>query len=160
MTGKRLALLAAVVLSLVAVPLHAGFDEIANALCKRTGLKRVSVPFLGLARLAVWVVEPNGVRDFQLVTYEATGDVDLAELRDAIRSHIDRGFQPLVQVQSARKGEFSMIYARPRGDDHVELIVFTHDGGDTVLVRVEVDAERLGRSMSRPRNMAVTIASR
>jgi hypothetical protein len=52
-----------------------------------------------------------------------------------------------VQVRSTRgKGEWTCIYARPAGQ-HIEVLVFTHDKEDTVLVRAEVDAETFAREV-------------
>ena len=55
-----LALLAFLV---VAVPMRADFAAIAHAIDSHPGVKRVWIPFLGVARFAVWVVRPEGVKE-------------------------------------------------------------------------------------------------
>lgn len=152
---KRLAA-ALLLLSVAAVPLHADFASIARAIDAQHGVRRIWIPFLGIARLAVRVAEPEGIHDFQLVTFEGTDRVDPRKLHNIIRTQAGPGFTPLVQTWSRRSNDWSFIYARPsnRGD-RLELIVLAHDDGDTVLVRVDVDANKIVRVMKdKPRDVS------
>ncbi len=152
---KRL-LLAAVLFAASALPLRADFNAVARAIDSQEGVRRIWIPFLGVARAVVWVVQPEGVRDFQLVTFRNTRNVDPRDLQDILRAKAGAGFQPLVQVWSKRTGEWSFIYAKPSPDgDRIELMVLAHeDDEQTVLVRVEVDAKVLARELGeRPRHV-------
>lgn len=152
---KRL-LLAALLFAASALPLRADFNAVARAIDSQDGVRRIWIPFLGVARAVVWVVQPEGVRDFQLVTFRNTGKVDPQELQQIMRAKAGAGFQPLVQVWSKRTGEWSFIYAKPSPDgDRIELLVLAHeDDEQTVLVRVEVDAKVLARELGeRPRQV-------
>jgi hypothetical protein len=143
-------LLALVLFAAAALPLHADFDEVARAISHEHGLHRRWIPFLGLARVAVWMVDPAGVHDFQLVTFEGGDAADPRRLGDIMRSKIGPGFAPLVQVWSRRTREWSFIYAKPSANGkRVDLMVLTHDDEDTVLVRVEVDTEAVARELAR-----------
>ncbi len=144
--SKR-ALLAALLLA-AAVPLHADFNSIERALTVRLG-KPTYVPLLGLVRLATWIVRPEGVHDFQLAVYEGPRRaLDSAEMERIVAREIPPGFSPLVRTR-ARNGEFAFIYAKPKGDDRVELFIVAHDhdDGDTTLVRVDIDAARIARKV-------------
>jgi hypothetical protein len=133
-----------------ALPLHADFDDVAHAISRERGLHRRWIPFLGLARVAVWIADPAGVHDFQLVTFEGGNDADPHRLRDIMRAKIGPGFTPLVQVWSRKTREWSFIYAKPSPNGRrVDLMVLTHDDEDTVLVRVEVDTEAVARELAR-----------
>jgi hypothetical protein len=150
---KRL-LIAAVLITTVALPLHADFNAIARAIDGQEGVSRIWIPFLGVARAVVWVVRPEGVRDFQLVTFKSDGRVDPHELQQIMQAKAGPGFQPLVRVWSRRTGEWSFIYAKPSKDKTIELMVLAHDDEETVLVRVDVDAEVLARELEdRPRGV-------
>lgn len=150
---KRLAA-AALLLVLVAQPLHAGFAEVAHAIDSQRGVSRIWIPFLGVARLAVRLVAPEGIHDFQLVTFKGADNVDPKELQRILRAKIGPGFSPLVQVWSRKSSEWSFIYARPAADGRIELVVLAHDDEDTVLVRVDVDAVKLARELNdSPRNV-------
>jgi hypothetical protein len=147
---KRLALAAALVLT-VALPLHADFRTIANAIDAQHGVHRVWIPFLGLARTIVRVVDPEGVHDFQLAVFEGRGKLTPEELRDLMARNVDKGFRPLVQTYSKRSGEWSFIYARPsRTANRFELIILNAEKDETVLVRVDVDANVLARELDHP----------
>lgn len=158
---KRLA--AALLLVTITLPLHAGgFHAVARALDSQKGVKKIWIPFLGVARFAVRMVHPEGVRDFQLAVFKGAENVDPATLQQIMRDKIGAGFSPLVQVWSRKKsnsGEFAFIYARPHGNDRIELVILAHDDEDTALVRVDVNAEQLARELDHPRGV-VRIARR
>lgn len=150
---KRLAV-AALVVALTA-PLHADFRTVARALDSHRGVSRVWIPFLSLARVAVWVVQPQGVGDFQLAVFRGANGLDGRELQKVMAAHAGPGFAPLVQVWSKRSDEWSFIYAKPSPDGKtIELMVLAHDDEDTVLVRVSVDPTVVAREIDRhPRNV-------
>lgn len=150
---------AVVALLLVALtlPLDAGgFREIARAIDAQRGVKRVWIPFLSVARFATHVVQPKGVHDFQLAVFEGGENVDALALHRLLRETIGKDFTPLVQVWSRKKSgrrEWSFIYARPHGENRVELFILAHDAEDTALVRVDVNADVLARELDEPRNV-------
>ena len=144
---KRVAA-ALLILTAVALPLHADFASIARAIDAKHGVKRVWIPFLSIARVAVRMIEPQGVHDFQLATFEGADDLDPRELQNIIRTRAGAGFVPLVQVWSKKSSEWSFIYARPSAKtDRLELLILTRDSSDTVLVRVDVDANIVAREL-------------
>jgi hypothetical protein len=151
---KRLA--AALLLTFViAQPLFADFAAVARALDAQDGVERVWIPFLGLARFIVRVASPEGVHDFQLVTFRGAEHLDGRSVQRLMRQKLGDGFAPLVQVRSKRSHEWSFIYARPtKTADRFELVLLTHDNEDTVLVRVDVDARVLSAEINKhPRNV-------
>jgi hypothetical protein len=142
--AKRLLL--ALLLGAITIPAQADFNSVARAIDSHRGVNRVWIPFLGVARFVVRVVEPKGVGDFQLATFEGAENIDARELKEIMRTKIGPGFTPLVQVWSNRRDEWSFIYAKPKGD-RVELMILTRDDEDTVLVRVELDADEVAREI-------------
>jgi hypothetical protein len=140
--------LAALVLVALAVPLYADFGGMEHALTARLG-RPTYIPLLGLVRFATWFVRPEGVHDFQLVMYEGPRrGVDAAEIQRAVEREIPRGFSPLVRARE-RNGEWTLIYAKAKGESRLELVIVAHDhgDGDTTLIRVDVDAERVAKNM-------------
>ena len=151
--NKRVAA-ALLLFTIVALPLHADFGSIARAIDAQSGVKRIWIPFLSIARVAIRIVEPEGVHDFQLATFEGAENVDPRTLQDILRTKVGSGFVPLVQVWSKKSNEWSFIYARPSANDRLELVILAHDSNDTVLVRVDVDANKIAHEIrSRPRNV-------
>lgn len=143
--------LAALLFALMAVPSYADFHEIARAIGAQRGVHRTWIPFLGLARTVVRVVDPQGVHDFQLAVFEGEGTMSPRELSNLMRQRVGNGFRPLVQAYSRKSGEWSFIYARPvKNTNRFELMVLTSEKDETVLVRVEVDANVLARELDHP----------
>jgi hypothetical protein len=151
---KRLAA-ALLLLTVVALPLHADFASVARAIGAQRGVKRIWIPFLSIARAAVRIVQPEGVHDFQLATFEGADDVDPEALRDIMRAKVGAGFVPIVQVWSKKSNEWSFIYAKPSANaNRLELMILAHDDADTVLVRVDVDANVIARELrDKPRDV-------
>lgn len=153
---KRLAVAALLVCTL---PLYADFSAVARAIDAHHGVKRVWIPFLGIARVAVRVVEPQGVHDFQLATFTGAGNIDARELQRILRAKAGPGFKPLVQVWSRKSNEWSFIYAKPKGD-RIELMVLAHDDEETVLVRVEVNADKVAEAIEHHPRHVTNVARR
>lgn len=144
----------------VTLPLHADFASVARAIDSQQGVKRNWIPFLSVARVLVRMVEPNGVQDFQLATFAGAQNVDPQVLSQIIRSQAGPGFMPLVQAWSRRSNEWSFVYARPsKGGDEVELMILARDKEDTVLVRVNIDAEMIARELQHRPGMVARVRS-
>lgn len=152
--SKRIALLALVAVTLTALPLRADFDQFARMIERRSGAKRIWIPFFGMARFVVHAAHPKGVHDVQLATFEGGSFRNpVLEARDVLGD----GFRPLVRVHSQRAGETTMIYARPAGPELMTLLIFTAEGGgDTTLVQVTLDAERVARELADPERLSVS----
>lgn len=154
---------AALLAVVVAAPLRADFDSLVRAVGGIRGMHRIPLPGIGLVRFAVWIVHPKGVYDVQLATFEGKGskhDLDRGEFEALLRKHADEGYRPLVQAHSRRKGELTLIWARPSRGDRVELLLLVHEPGDnTVVLRTVVDMETIAREIADPRQ-ATRVARR
>lgn len=138
-------------LTVATVPLHADFSRIARAIDSHHGVNKVWMPFMGLARMMVRTVHPEGVHDFQIAVFEGAGGLDAGKLQALMQRNAGPGFVPLVRSWSKKSGEFAFIYVRPeKNSTKMELIVLGHDDEETALVRVVVDAEVLARNLSEP----------
>ena len=147
--NKRAAAALLLVLTAVALPLHADFASVARAIDAQSGVKRIWIPFLGIARLAVRIAAPEGVHDFQLATFEGADQADPRAMQQLLRANIGPGYVPLVQARSKKSGEWSFIYAKPSGNaNRLELVILAHDDEDTVLVRVDVDADIVAKELA------------
>ena len=149
---RRLGLI--LIASLLAVPAHAGFNDVLDGLRSRLG-NTMWIPFFGVARTVVRVGHPRGVHDLQLAVFEGKGSLDSAYLDELMRSRAGRDYSPLVRVRERHDRESTFIYARPQGD-LMELLVLTSDRDDTVLVRVVVDPDVVARCLGDdPRSVAL-----
>lgn len=145
---------AALLLLVLALPMYGDFGAIARAIGRQKGVDRVSVPFLGFARAIVWFVAPEGIHDFQLATFEGTDRLNPRAMQKIMRSNIGAGYKPLVQVWSRKSGEWSSIYVRPKSNGkRIELMLLAHDRSETVLIRLDADANVIARELGDPRNV-------
>src|SRR5262249_51751265 len=87
------------------VPKGGGFNDVVKHLEKNHGAKRTKIPMLGLAKFAVWMVRPAGVKGFKLAVFE---DQDFsrrdntASLDQVMRQAFTKDWSPLMQVHSKR----------------------------------------------------------
>jgi hypothetical protein len=157
--NKRIIALA--LFALAALPLRADFNAVVREVSASQGLRRVTIPFLGVARFVVWIVHPEGVHDFQVATFEGRGDdVDGRGIGELLAKNAGAGFRPIVRVVSShRGGEWTFIYARPSGDEF-EVMLATHDHSETTVVRAVVDVDRLQRAVNESRRGRVMASLR
>jgi hypothetical protein len=142
----------ALMLGLAASAAHADFDSLLRVVESQPGLHRIWTPGISLARLAVRMVHPEGVHDFQLAVFEGSGRFDARQFEAILRTSAET---PMVRVHSNRTGETAVIWARPVGRDLVEMVLMAHDpGDDTVVLRAVINGETLAREISDPRHAA------
>lgn len=145
--------LATALLVCLAMPARADFSSVVRLMSEDTQLERVHVPFFGLARFAVRILEPEGIFDIRLAVFEGRSSIDPAELERAISRGLDPAWQPIVKAVDRRSDERSVIYARetPRG---VRLLIVTHDGSDATVVETEISPEVFFEDVVEPQRMA------
>lgn len=151
MRGLRRALFATVVSALAltaAAPARADFHDIARRIEKAHGARRTSIPFMGLGRLVVKIMQPDGILDFQIAVYEKGQIPPGADLQSIVSQGLEPGWKPIVRVRS-KKGEQSFIFIRPT-DRGMRLIVLAQDREETALIEVEMGPERFALAMSEP----------
>jgi hypothetical protein len=136
------------------------FDAITKHLKLHFNAKRVSIPFLGLARFFVRIVRPAGVKSFKVAIFQnlncEPGTTD-SELGLVMRNALSAEWQPLVRVRS-RDGEQVYIYAREAGEN-LKLMVVTIDHTDAVVARVKVSPQKLSDFLNNPKILGVSVRS-
>ena len=142
---------------LLAATARADFNSLLRVVESQPHLHRVWTPGISLARLAVRMVHPEGVHDFQLAVFEGRGRFDSRDFDAVLRTSSER---PMVQVHSNRTGETTLIWARSVGADLIEMVLLAHDpNDDTVVLRAVINGEILAREIADPRH-ASRIAQR
>lgn len=116
-----------------------------------------------LARFAVKVIKPAGVKNFKLTLLR---DLDYAEapspqngqFHSFIRSKIDPRWTPLVQYASPREKQWSYVYVTREKED-VKLLVVTLSQRDAVVLQTKFSPERLVEFMNNPQIMGMSLNS-
>ncbi|HKS29545.1 MAG TPA: hypothetical protein VJS44_17080 [Pyrinomonadaceae bacterium] len=135
-----------------------GFDAITKHLKTRYQAKKRSIPFLGLAKFAIRIVKPAGVKSINLSLFEDlknTGELPDQELNAMMREALSPEWQPLVSVRQ-RNGDQVYIYAAEAGKD-VKLAVLAINQNQAVLARVKVNPDALRRFMDNPKLLGISL---
>ena len=124
--------------------------------------KRQGIPFLGLARFAVKVIKPAGVKNFKLVMLK---ELDFSanpagpEFHPFVRSSIDPSWQPLAAYSSRPQQQWAYIYAQQDGED-IKFLVLMLQKQEAYVVQFKFSPERLARFLENPEIMGIPIGDR
>ena len=137
------------------------FDQVVKQLKTQYRAKRKSVPLLGLARFAVRIVRPAGVKSFQLAIFE---DQDFSDKPGAIQfssivqEALTPAWRPLVRVYSRQDGEQTYVYLREAGKDF-KLIIVNVEPREAVVVQVKINPQTLIKWMQKPDRIGKQVVS-
>jgi hypothetical protein len=137
---------------------NGGFDTIVKHLKTRYQARKKGLPLLGLAKFAVRIVKPAGVKSISLSLFEDlknTGELPDSELSGMMRNALSQEWQPLVSVRQ-RNGDQVYIYAAEEGKD-IKLAVLSINQREAVLARVKVDPNALRKFMDNPSILGITL---
>lgn len=144
------------------VPKGKGFDDVVRHMEKNQGAKKTKVPMLGLAKFAVRLVRPAGVKGFKLAIYE---DQDFKARGEKIpfsqvmRQAYNKDWSPLVQLHSKRDGDSrTYIYVKQSKKD-VEFAVATLAENEAVLVQVKFNPDAAARFLENPKIMGISLGN-
>ena len=141
---------ALIVLLLTALPAvaFADFHEVVQAVERATGIRHTYIPFLGVARFFVRIIEPEGLSDLRIAFFEGKRRSPRGNFDEAIRAAIGPEWQPVVRAVSKRDGERALIFAKPtRGG--MRVIVVAHEPGEAIVAELQVDLDRFADFVGR-----------
>jgi len=150
----RTLLVVVLVATLLAAPAAASdsdFHAIVRGFESGYGAHRVHIPLFGLARFAVHLAQPEGVKDFDMAIFETPGGPppDLGRF-DAIVKRAGGGqWSSVIHVRSRRNAEWVYIYVRPEGRDW-RMLIATVQPAETVILEARVDPEFLASALDDP----------
>ena len=116
-----------------------------------------------LARFAVKVIKPAGVKNFKMV-YLTDLDYSRAEAPEHghfhafIRETIDPRWAPLVEYSSPREHQWSYVYVTRENED-VKLLVVTLQQQNAVVLQTKFSPAKLVEFMNNPQIMGISLNS-
>lgn len=120
--------------------------------------KKVKIPFIWLARFAVSVVRPAGVKSFSITIFEdlkfSKETLD-AEMQTAMRNSFDANWSPILRVRS-RTGEQVYMYMREAGNS-VKIAVVTIDKQQAAIIRATFNPEKLAEFINDPKIFGISL---
>lgn len=161
--SKAFAAIVLVVLAFAAVPPAAyakpkEFDAVAKHLKTRYHAKKVRMGFVWLARLAVKVVKPAGVKSFNVTLYEDlkfSRDTLDTEMQSVMRDSFGPEWTSVFRVRS-REGEQAYMYMREDGNN-VKIALVTINRDDAALIRATFSPERLADFINNPKILGISL---
>jgi hypothetical protein len=135
-----------------------GFDAIAKHLKTRYQARKKGIPFLGLAKFAIRIVKPAGVKSINVSLFEDlknTSGLPDGELSGMMRDSLSAEWQPLISIRQ-RNGDQIYIYATEAGKD-IKLAVLAINQTDAVLARVKVEPNALRKFLDNPSILGISL---
>ena len=120
--------------------------------------KKVKIPFIWLARFAVSVVRPAGVKSFSVTIFEDlkfSGETLDAEMQTAMRNSFSADWSPIMRVRS-RAGEQVYMYMREEGSS-VKIAVVTIDRQQAAIIRATFSPEKLAEFINDPKIFGISL---
>jgi len=120
--------------------------------------KKVKIPFMWLARFAVSVVRPAGVKSFSITIFE---DLKFSretldeEMQTALKNSFSADWSPILRVRS-RTGEQVYMYMREAGKN-VKITVVTIDKEQAAVIRATFNPEKLTEFINDPKIFGISL---
>lgn len=134
------------------------FDAVVSHLKTKYEAKKVSIPFMWLARAAVKVVRPAGVKSFSVTLFEdlkfSKQSLD-KEMRNVMRSSFGPEWSPIFNIRS-RDGEQVYMYMREDGKN-IKVALVAIDGKEAAVVRATFSPEKLAEFINNPKIMGFSL---
>jgi len=134
------------------------YKAIVSHLKTKYKAKKVKIPFMWLARFAVSVVRPAGVKSFSVTMFENlkfSGETLDAEMQTAMRNSFDANWSPILRVRS-RTGEQVYMYMREAGKS-VKIAVVTIDKEQAAVIRATFNPEKLAEFINDPKIFGISL---
>lgn len=150
--------LALLVLAPSALAKPSEFDLISRHLRQHYKAKKVSIPFLFLAKAVVHVAKPAGVKSFGVSLYrdlQFSFDTIDAEMQEAMRSSFGPDWTSVIHVRS-RDGQQAYMYIRDDGND-VKLAVVTIERDGAAVIRATISPDRLASFINNPSVFGISL---
>jgi hypothetical protein len=134
------------------------YKSIVNHLKTKYKAKKVKIPFLWLARVAVSVVRPAGVKSFSVTLFEGlkfSRETLDQEMQSMMRNSFSPDWDSILRVRS-REGEQVYMYMREVGKS-VRLAIVTIDKEQAAVIRATVNPEKLAEFINDPKIFGISL---
>jgi hypothetical protein len=158
-----LGLVAVIFISLAATRVSAGDHSFSSVVSHiKSNYRAKQQGFFGammLARFAVKVVRPAGVKNFKVAYLKHLDFSDRpgrTEFQAAARSVISSEWQPLVQYNSMKQNQYTHVYYTQE-KDHVKVLVVTLQKDEAVIVQAKFSPDKLSKFIDDPKVIGISL---
>lgn len=135
------------------------YGQIVRHLKTKYQAKKVKIPFIWLARFAVSVARPAGVKSFSVTIFE---DLKFSretldeEMQAAMRDSFGAEWSSILRVRS-RTGEQVYMYMRDAGKNSVKISLVTISDKQAAIIRATINPDRLAEFMDNPKIFGISL---
>ena len=134
------------------------YDRIVSHLKAKYQAKKVHIPFMWLARVAVKVVRPAGVKSFNVTLFEglkfSRETLDI-EMQDAMKRSFTEDWSSIFHARS-RDGQQAYMYMREDGKN-VRITVVTIDKEQAAVIRATFSPDKLAAFINDPKIFGISL---
>ena len=148
-------------ISLAAIPAQAKpseYDSIVKHLKTKYKAKKIKIPFMWLARFAVSVSRPAGVKSFSVTLFKdlkfSYSELD-KEMQAAMRNSFGPEWIPAVRVRT-RDGQQVYMYMREERNV-VKVALVTIDRQEAAIIRATFSPDRLADFINNPKILGIKL---
>lgn len=120
--------------------------------------KKVNIPFMWLARFAVSVVRPAGVKSFSVTLFQdlqfSRETLD-AEMQATMRNSFGPEWSPILRVRS-HDGQQAYMYIREAGKN-LKIALVTIDNQNAAVIRATFSPDRLTEFINDPKIFGISL---
>ena len=135
------------------------FDLISQHLKRQYHAKKVHIPFMWLARAAVRVVRPAGVKSFNVTLFDglkfSMESLD-NEMQRAMRSSFGPEWSSIFHARS-RDGQQAYMYMREDGPN-IKVAVVTIEKEQAALIRATFSPDKLAQFINDPKIFGISLS--
>lgn len=135
------------------------FDAIVSHLKTKYQAKKKHIPMMWLARFAVRLARPAGVKSFNITLFDdlkfSAEKLDV-EMQEAMRRSFTADWSSIFHVRS-RDGQQAYMYMRDDGRN-VKLALVTIDKTEAAVIRATISPERLASFINDPKIFGVSLS--
>jgi hypothetical protein len=135
------------------------YKQIVSHLKTKYRAKKVKIPFMWLARFAVSVVRPAGVKSFSVTLFEnlkfSRETLD-EEMQAAMRNSFGPEWSSILRVRS-QTGEQVYMYMRDAGKDSVRISLVTINKENAAVIRATINPDKLAEFMDDPKIFGISL---
>ena len=134
------------------------YDLLVRHLRTKYQAKKINIPFIFLARMAVGIARPAGVKSFSITLFRdlkiSRENLDI-EMQSAMRNAFGPEWSPIFRARS-QKGQQACMYMREEGNS-VRISLLTIDKEQAAIIRATVNPDKLIDFINNPRIMGIPI---
>ncbi len=134
------------------------YDAVCNHLKSKYGAKKIKIPFMWLARAAVGIVRPAGVKSFKVTTFRNLNyspDTLHNEMTAVMSDAFSEQWTPILRIRS-REGDQVYMTIRETGNN-VKILLVSINREEAQVIRARFNPERLAEFIENPEIFGISI---